>query len=95
MNAPMTLRRDGAVAQLRFNRPARMNAVDVPTSVAFLECCRAIAASSDIRAVVLAGEGDVFGVGGDLNELETCSELRRSPRCSPRAAATTTTLQRR
>ena len=75
MDSPVTLRRDGAVAHLRFNRPARMNAVDVPTSVAFLECCRAIAASSDIRAVVLAGEGEAFGVGGDLNELETDAAL--------------------
>ena len=42
----------------------------MPTSLAFLECCKAIAASTDIRAVVLSGEGEAFGVGGDLNELE-------------------------
>ena len=71
MNAPVTLRRDGAIAHLRFNRPTRFNAVDVPTSLAFLECCQAIAASTDIHAVVLGGEGDAFGVGGDLNELAT------------------------
>lgn len=69
MSSPVTLRRDGPVAHLRFNRPAQLNAVDVPTSNAFLECCRTIAASPDIRAVVLGGEGDAFGVGGDLNEL--------------------------
>lgn len=70
MDSPVTLRRDGAVAHIRFNRPERLNAVNVPTSKAFLECCRTIAASPDIRAVVLGGEGDAFGVGGDLNELD-------------------------
>jgi 2-(1,2-epoxy-1,2-dihydrophenyl)acetyl-CoA isomerase len=71
MSSPVTLRCEGAVAHLRFNRPSRLNAVDIPTSNAFLECCRTIAASPDIRAVVLGGEGDAFGVGGDLNELKS------------------------
>ncbi|HEY2559319.1 MAG TPA: enoyl-CoA hydratase-related protein [Caldimonas sp.] len=76
MESPVTLRRDGAVAHLRFNRPARLNAVDVATALAFLECCKSIAASTDIRAVVLGGEGDAFGVGGDLNELATDAAAR-------------------
>jgi len=78
MESPVTLRRDGAVAHIRFNRPDRMNAVDVPTSIAFLECCRVIAASPDVRAVVLGGEGDAFGVGGDLNEL-AADAAQRAP----------------
>lgn len=69
-DAPVTLTRDGAVAQLRFNRPQQLNAVNVPTAQAFLACCREIAASSDIRAVILSGAGDAFGAGGDLNELK-------------------------
>ncbi|CAN7721690.1 enoyl-CoA hydratase-related protein [Variovorax sp. LjRoot175] len=69
MSEPVILQREGAVARLRFNRPAQLNAVNVPMARAFLACCQAIAASPDIRAVVLSGEGDVFGVGGDLNEL--------------------------
>ncbi|MGH8790717.1 MAG: enoyl-CoA hydratase/isomerase family protein [Cupriavidus necator] len=71
MIEPVLLRREGAVAHIRFNRPARLNAVDVPTSQAFLDCCRRVADSTDIRAVVVGAEGDVFGVGGDLNELKT------------------------
>ena len=69
MNSPVTLSRDGAVARLRFNRPDKLNAVDIATARAFLACCQEIAASPDIRAVVLSGEGNAFGVGGDLNEL--------------------------
>ncbi len=69
-DAPVTLTREGAVARLRFNRPQQLNAVNVPTAHAFLACCREIAASSDIRAVILSGAGDAFGAGGDLNELK-------------------------
>jgi 2-(1,2-epoxy-1,2-dihydrophenyl)acetyl-CoA isomerase len=83
MSSPVILRRDGAVAHLRFNRPTRLNAVDVPTSNAFLECCRTIAASPDIRAVVLGGEGDAFGVGGDLNELKSDPGSRALPLIEP------------
>lgn len=68
--APVTLTRDGAVAQLRFNRPSQLNAVNLPTAQAFLACCREIAASPEIRAVILSGAGSAFGAGGDLNELK-------------------------
>jgi 2-(1,2-epoxy-1,2-dihydrophenyl)acetyl-CoA isomerase len=70
MTEPVLFHREGAVAYIRFNRPARLNAVDLPSSQAFLDCCRKIADSRDIRAVIVSGEGDVFGVGGDLNELK-------------------------
>ncbi len=69
-DAHVTLTRDGAVAHLRFNRPHQLNAVNVPTATAFLACCREIAASPAIRAVILSGAGDAFGAGGDLNELK-------------------------
>jgi 2-(1,2-epoxy-1,2-dihydrophenyl)acetyl-CoA isomerase len=69
MNEPVMLRREGAVAHIRFNRPAQFNTVNVAAAQAFLDCCRKIADAPDIRAVVLSGAGDVFGAGGDLNEL--------------------------
>lgn len=58
------------MAHLRFNRPAQLNAVDLSTSLAFLACCKEIAATPGIRAVALAGEGEAFGAGGDLNVLK-------------------------
>jgi 2-(1,2-epoxy-1,2-dihydrophenyl)acetyl-CoA isomerase len=69
MTEPVVLQREGAIAHLRFNRPAQLNAVDVATAQAFLACCKTIAASPDIRVVILSGEGSAFGVGGDLNAL--------------------------
>jgi len=63
---PVLLRRDGAVTVLQINRPAAYNALDVPTATAFLAACRELAAATDVRAIVLAGVGRSFGVGGDL-----------------------------
>jgi 2-(1,2-epoxy-1,2-dihydrophenyl)acetyl-CoA isomerase len=69
MTEPVILERQGAIARLRFNRPAHLNAVNVPTARAFLACCEAIARDPAIRAVVLSGAGEAFGAGGDLSEL--------------------------
>ena len=66
---PILLTREGAVAHLRFNRPGRMNAIDVATSRALLECTQQIVADPSVRAVVLSGEGRAFGAGGDLKVL--------------------------
>ena len=61
--------RQGAIATLRFNRPAALNAVDVPMAQAFLASVQAIAQDPSVRAVVLCGEGKGFMAGGDLATL--------------------------
>jgi 2-(1,2-epoxy-1,2-dihydrophenyl)acetyl-CoA isomerase len=69
MAEPVLMIRDGGVAHVRFNRPERLNAVDVATGRALLACVREIAADACVRAVVLSGEGKAFGAGGDLDAL--------------------------
>lgn len=69
LDKPLLLERHGAVATLRFNRPAAMNALDVPTAQAFLEAVTLIAGDSGVRAVVLCGAGKAFVAGGDLATL--------------------------
>lgn len=68
-SAPVVLRFDEGIAWVTFNRPDAMNALDVPTVVAFHEICKALAGMQDLRVVVLRGEGKNFGVGGDLSAL--------------------------
>ena len=65
-DAPVLLHRDGGVATLTLNRPAHMNALDVPAAQAFHACCVALANDAGVRAVVIKGAGRAFGVGGDL-----------------------------
>ena len=66
---PPTLKaeRHGAVAVLRLNRAAKRNALDDPM-VRGIDAFFA-ALPDDIRAVVLAGEGEHFSAGLDLTEL--------------------------
>ena len=67
--APVLLQREGSIAWLVLNRPAALNALDIPTARAFLAACEELAADPGVRAVVLRGEGKCFGVGGDLAAL--------------------------
>lgn len=68
-DAPLLTGRDGAVATLRFNRPAALNAIDVPMARAFLAAVQDIAADRGVRAVLLSGAGKGFMAGGDLAVL--------------------------
>ena len=72
--SPLQLERDGAVATLRFNRPAALNAVDVSMAQAFLRAARELAGDPSVRALVLCGAGKGFMAGGDL------ATLRANPR---------------
>lgn len=67
--APLLVERNGAITTLRFNRPAALNAVDVPMAQALLAAVRGIAADPTVRAVVLCGSGKGFMAGGDLATL--------------------------
>lgn len=68
-DSPLQCTRTGAVAHLRFNRPAALNAVDIPMARAFLAAVRELAADESLRAVVMSGAGKGFMAGGDLATL--------------------------
>lgn len=58
--------REGAVAHIRFNRPAALNALDVPMTAAFAQACAAVAADAQVRLLVISGAGRAFQAGGDV-----------------------------
>src|SRR5574343_680192 len=68
-DAPLQVIREGAVVHLCSNRPAALNAVDLPMAQAFLSAVRGVAADASVRAVVLRGLGKGFMAGGDLATL--------------------------
>jgi 2-(1,2-epoxy-1,2-dihydrophenyl)acetyl-CoA isomerase len=68
-SSPVLLRREGAVAHLRFNRPQALNVIDLSLARAFHAACRELASATDLRAVVISGEGRAFMAGGDLAAL--------------------------
>jgi 2-(1,2-epoxy-1,2-dihydrophenyl)acetyl-CoA isomerase len=63
---PITLLVDGTVATIRLNRPSVLNAIDAEAARAFLDIVCTIAERSDIRVIVLRGEGRAFCAGGDV-----------------------------
>jgi 2-(1,2-epoxy-1,2-dihydrophenyl)acetyl-CoA isomerase len=57
------------VAVLRLNRPERRNALTTELLGTLRDELRALRDSPEVRAVVLAGEGEAFCAGADLAEL--------------------------
>ncbi|HSZ41981.1 MAG TPA: crotonase/enoyl-CoA hydratase family protein [Trebonia sp.] len=58
-----------AVADVRLNRPDKLNAIDTAMFAALSEAPAAVAARGDVRAVVLSGNGRGFCAGLDLASL--------------------------
>ena len=58
--------RDDGVVTITINRPARRNALDVPTFAVLRDTLRDIATRDDDRVVVITGAGGAFSAGGDL-----------------------------
>lgn len=54
------------VASIRFNRPNRLNAIDVELAEAFENAVDRAIGDPEARVVLIAGEGRAFVAGGDL-----------------------------
>lgn len=61
-------RQDGLLI-LTLNRPERRNALDVALSERLLSAVQGAASDSDVRCVLLRGEGGTFCVGGDVKAM--------------------------
>jgi 2-(1,2-epoxy-1,2-dihydrophenyl)acetyl-CoA isomerase len=62
--------RDGAVAILTFNEPAKRNALTQAIRIALAEAIDRVERNPEIRAVVLTGGPQTFSSGGDLSGME-------------------------
>lgn len=58
------------IADIRFDRPEKMNAVTPEMADAIADICREVDRRDDVRAVMISGEGErAFCAGSDLNAL--------------------------
>jgi enoyl-CoA hydratase/carnithine racemase len=63
-----TLARQDAVAILAFDQPSKLNALSRRQMIAFGQACRDLAEASDVRCVVITGEGRGFCSGADMSK---------------------------
>jgi len=69
--AEVEYERDGHVARVRLNRPARLNAMTAAMDTALAEIWRAVEDDPEVRVVVLSGAGGrAFCAGADLGDLD-------------------------
>jgi enoyl-CoA hydratase len=69
---PVVVLRDGHIATVTLNNPARLNALNKPMWEALGTAMRALSADASLRCVVLRGAGDkAFAAGADIAEFAT------------------------
>lgn len=64
----------GHVADVRLNRPEKMNALDPAMFAALVEAGEALKSDSSVRAVVLSGEGRAFCAGLDFGSFQAMAQ---------------------
>jgi enoyl-CoA hydratase/carnithine racemase len=70
--APVLVTRDGEIATVTLNNPARLNALNKPMWVALGAAMHELSADVTLRCVVLRGAGDkAFAAGADIAEFAT------------------------
>jgi enoyl-CoA hydratase/carnithine racemase len=66
----LRVERDGKIALLTFDDPARLNAMTEAMGQALRGAVEALRGESDLRVAVLTGAGRAFSAGGDLDLIE-------------------------
>jgi enoyl-CoA hydratase/carnithine racemase len=67
MSERVTVQIDRGVADVRLNRPDKLNALDSEMFVSLVDVCARLGAERSVRAVVLSGEGRAFSAGLDFS----------------------------
>ena len=65
----------GPVTELRFNRPAKKNAITAAMYAALAEGLEAAAADDRVRVVTILANGGIFTAGNDLNDFVAAPPL--------------------
>jgi enoyl-CoA hydratase/carnithine racemase len=60
---------EGVTGRITLNRPEKRNALSLELMEELIEALQALAASPDVRAIVIEGAGVAFSAGHDLSEM--------------------------
>src|SRR5258708_3654599 len=67
---PIQISRDGNIHVVTFNRPERMNALDLPTHDLLVDTLRRVDRDPESRVILVTGNGKAFCAGGDLKAAQ-------------------------
>lgn len=67
--ADVEIERDGPVLEIRFNRPAKRNAVTNAMYTVIVDALQTLEEDDTLRAAVLSAEGDNFCAGNDIGDF--------------------------
>lgn len=79
---------DGGVADVRLNRPDKLNALDIAMFAALVEAGEGLKGDPSVRAVVLSGEGRAFCSGLDFSVFQQMSGAEQPQERSPSLLST-------
>jgi enoyl-CoA hydratase/carnithine racemase len=79
MSDRVTCKVDGGVADVRLNRPDKINALDPAMFEALVETGEALKKDPSVRAVVLSGEGRGFCAGLDFGSFQQMADSSGRP----------------
>jgi 2-(1,2-epoxy-1,2-dihydrophenyl)acetyl-CoA isomerase len=71
MSESILLTRDGALARVRFNRPASLNAMDFEMAALWRDIAHEVTSDASVGAVILDAAGPAFCAGGDVVAMAT------------------------
>jgi enoyl-CoA hydratase/carnithine racemase len=74
MSDRVTITLDGGVADVRLNRPEKLNALDPAMFAAIADAGESLKSEPSLRAVVLSGEGRSFCAGLDFASFQAMSD---------------------
>jgi len=69
MSEHISIKRDGAVMRLGFNRPEKKNAITAHMYAALADALEEAAADEAVRAILFEAAGDMFTAGNDIGEF--------------------------
>jgi enoyl-CoA hydratase/carnithine racemase len=78
VNERVTVAIDRGVADVRLNRPDKLNALDTDMFVALVDAGARLATEPSVRAVVLSGEGRSFSAGLDFSGFAAMADGGRA-----------------
>ena len=83
MSERVTISVANHIADVRFNRPDKMNALDTEQIDAIVAAGEKLAAMEGIRAIVLSGEGRAFCAGLDMGNFAASAAAASSSTTEP------------